>query len=206
MRFHWLWPVIILLSAAATSIVTYVRPEAPAKALIVMSFLFLCPGMALTRFLRLHEIVAELIIALTLSFSIDAIVAGLFLYAGSWSISGIIMTLLIFSVTGAIAQFVILHPAIAQRLYALPVRNNSEKRTDSVALAVLSNDAPAPILLETELETENKADNEADQLPNGASTLEVVQEEVIEDQETSHLPKDTPIAEISQTENSELEA
>ena len=201
MRFHWLWPVIILLSAIATSIVTYVAPETPVKALVVMSFLFLCPGMALTRFLRLHETVAELIIALTLSFSIDAIVAGLFLYSRHWSISGIIMTLLVFSVTGAIGQLVILHPAMAQRLYALPLQHKPKQITGGMALTL-----PEVVPSRTLIKVENSADEETVPVPNDTSTSGIIQAEDSEVQETAHLTEDKPLAEITQAEDSEEDA
>lgn len=135
-RFPWLWPAIIILSALAACIVTYVMPDTQIRAVIVMSFLFFCPGMALVRFLRLNDIVAEWIIAVSLSFAIDAIVGGLFLYTGHWSLSGILITLLVISLMGAAGQLVILHPMVAQRLSALSIFKMPEDITASETMAL----------------------------------------------------------------------
>ncbi len=84
-RLPWLWPAIIVLSTVATCLVTFVITDIAVRPFIVLWFLFVCPGMALVRFFRLEELVVEWILALALSFAIDAIVAGILLYAGRWS-------------------------------------------------------------------------------------------------------------------------
>jgi len=48
-------------------------------------FLFLCPGMAFVRLLRVGESLTELTLALALSLAINAIVAITMLYTGTWS-------------------------------------------------------------------------------------------------------------------------
>jgi len=60
--------------------------------------------MALVRFFRLEELVVEWILALALSFAIDAIVAGILLYAGRWSPTGTLGILMGISLGGAILQ------------------------------------------------------------------------------------------------------
>ncbi|MFL5654295.1 MAG: hypothetical protein ACJ8CB_08975, partial [Ktedonobacteraceae bacterium] len=78
----WLWPTILILSAIAAGLVTFVLPDIVVRPVVVFWFLFVCPGMVVIRFLRLKELVVEWTLALALSFSIDAIIAGLQLYAG----------------------------------------------------------------------------------------------------------------------------
>ncbi|GHO70615.1 hypothetical protein KSC_095070 [Ktedonobacter sp. SOSP1-52] len=136
MRLLWLWPAIIILCALAACIVTYVIPDAQIRAVTVMSFLFICPGMALVRFLRLNDVITEWIMAFSLSFAIDAIVGGIFLYTGHWSLSGILITLLVISLLGATGQLVILHPVVAQRLSALSIFKMPEDITDSETMAL----------------------------------------------------------------------
>ena len=80
-----LWPAVIILSALAAGIVNFVLPAVEGRPIIVMWFLFVCPGMALVRFFRLNEAIAEWTLAVALSLSIDAFVAGIQLYAGHWS-------------------------------------------------------------------------------------------------------------------------
>src|SRR6266516_769312 len=103
-RLPWLWPAIIVLSTVATGLVTFVITDIAVRPFIVLWFLFVCPGMALVRFFRLEELVVEWILALALSFAIDAIVAGILLYAGRWSPTGTLGILMGISLGGAILQ------------------------------------------------------------------------------------------------------
>jgi hypothetical protein len=112
-RSAWLWPIIILLLTAAASLVILV-PEVIATSAVellrpslVMAFLFICPGMAIVRFFRLCEMVAELVLGVTLSFIIGAFVAGIILYANRWSPVLIFDILLGFCLAGAVAQLLL---------------------------------------------------------------------------------------------------
>lgn len=101
---NWLWPTIILLSTIAVSFVTFVMPNIAVRPFIVMAFLFVCPGMVLVRFLHLHELAVEWTLAIALSFSIDAAMASIFLYAGKWSPTGILSLLIGICLCGAIVH------------------------------------------------------------------------------------------------------
>lgn len=80
----WLWPVIITLSAIAAYLAATFLPGTLETLVIIMWFLFVCPGMALARLLRLQEPVMEWVLALALSFAIDGIIAGILVYTGAW--------------------------------------------------------------------------------------------------------------------------
>jgi predicted nucleotidyltransferase len=99
-----LWPAIIILSTIAAGLATFVITDTAVRPFIVLWFLFVCPGIALVRFFRLEELVVEWILALALSFAIDAIVAGALLYAGRWSPTTIIAILMGISLGGALLQ------------------------------------------------------------------------------------------------------
>ena len=103
-RLLWLWPAIIILSTVAAGLVTFVVTDTVARPFIVLWFLFVCPGMALVRFFRLEELVVEWILALALSFAVDAIVAGVLLYAGRWSPTATLELLMGISLGGTILQ------------------------------------------------------------------------------------------------------
>jgi len=109
MRSSWLWPTIIILSAGAASLVTFVIPASPMRPIVVMWFLFICPGIALVRLLHLNEPVVEWTLAIALSFAIDAIVAGIQLYAGRWSPTLTLELLIALSLAGVIAQIATIH-------------------------------------------------------------------------------------------------
>jgi hypothetical protein len=47
----WLWPTILILSAIAAGLVTFVLPGIVVRPIVVMWFLFVCPGMVVIRFL-----------------------------------------------------------------------------------------------------------------------------------------------------------
>lgn len=116
-RLPWLWQVIIILSAIATALVTFVFPETPLRPIVVMWFLLFCPGIMLVRFLRLNQMVVEWMLALALSLSIDAIVSGVVLYTGLWSPAAILNIIICLTLVGAIAQLAMLNLKSSQREY-----------------------------------------------------------------------------------------
>src|SRR5450755_1579720 len=119
-RSVWIWPTLILLLTAAAWLVTLVPDLAALGAgflrpILVLAFLCICPGMAVVRFFRLNDAIAEFILGLSLSFCIGALVAGIILYANIWSPTNIFTILLGFSVVGAILQLLL---PLSRRLFA----------------------------------------------------------------------------------------
>ena len=106
MRSAWLWPLTIIVSAGAAALFTFVLPGSAARPFADMWFLFVCPGMAVVRLLRLNNAVAEWMLAIALSLALDASVAGLLLYANHWSPGATLFILLDFTLLGVIAQVV----------------------------------------------------------------------------------------------------
>ena len=104
MRPSQLWPAVIILSAIAACLVNFVIPGAMVRPIIVMWFLFFCPGMVLVRFFQLDEPVVEWTLALALSLAIDAIVASIQLYAGGWSPTGTLVILICLCLAGGVVQ------------------------------------------------------------------------------------------------------
>lgn len=100
----WLWPTIIMLSATAVGLVTFVFPGTVVRPALVMWFLFVCPGMTVVRFFRLAEAVIEWMLAFALSFAIDACVASILLYAGWWSPVRVLSILIGFCLVGVMMQ------------------------------------------------------------------------------------------------------
>jgi hypothetical protein len=106
-RFSWLWPTIIIFSTIAVGFVTFISTDIVLRPLLVMWFLFVCPGMTLVRFLRLHESAVEWTLALAVSFSLDAIIAGIQMYAGLWSPTGTLAILIALCLGGSFVQLAI---------------------------------------------------------------------------------------------------
>jgi hypothetical protein len=100
----WLYPALIMLSVFAASLVTFVYPHTTVRPLLIIWFLFICPGLSVVRFFQLREIVMEWLLALALSIAIDAGIAGGLLYAGRWSPVHILLVLLCLCFVGGILQ------------------------------------------------------------------------------------------------------
>jgi hypothetical protein len=118
----WLWPTIIIVSALAAGLVNFVFTDGVLRPIIVLWFLFACPGMALVRFLRIKEPMAEWTLVLALSFVVVGIVASLQLYAGMWSIAGTLIIVMALSVCGATVQLVAGTIALSRLLSAVHSR------------------------------------------------------------------------------------
>jgi hypothetical protein len=82
---HRFWPALNLLLAAGVAASQGIYEDLDIRAALVLPFLLVCPGMALVRLLRIDDGVAELMLAVALSFALNAIVPGTMLYAGAWS-------------------------------------------------------------------------------------------------------------------------
>ncbi len=122
----WAWPLCILLFTLAVTIITFVFPDIGARPAVIMAFLFVIPGMAVVRFFRIEDIAIELMLAIALSFSIDAFTAGIILYAGQWSPKHILSFLIGFCFSGAIAQLAIVRPT-QTLIHPLIIRNVEEE-------------------------------------------------------------------------------
>jgi hypothetical protein len=103
-RLPLLWPSIIMLSILATGLVSFVVTDITVRPLIVLWFLFICPGMALVWFLRPEEPVVKWTLAIALSLAIDGIVAGILMYTGQWSLTGTLAILMGISLGGVLMQ------------------------------------------------------------------------------------------------------
>jgi hypothetical protein len=102
MRTPTTWTAIILLSALLAWFVVLVNLGGPMQYGVVVWFLGVCPGMAITRYLRLHEPLVEWTLAIALSFTIDVIVGTLSVMFGAWSSVGVFSIVLVFTVIAAL--------------------------------------------------------------------------------------------------------
>lgn len=98
-----LWSLLIVLFAIAAAIFAFADADAQLRPAVVLAFLLICPGMMLVRFIGLREPVFEWALALALSLTVDAIVAGILLYSGRWSPSSAFVILLSLTVGGVLA-------------------------------------------------------------------------------------------------------
>jgi len=79
------WPASAVVWSATAALVVFTGATPSVRAPIIVAFLLVCPGLALTRLLRLGDLAVELTMAIALSIALDGLVAGSLLYAGEWS-------------------------------------------------------------------------------------------------------------------------
>jgi hypothetical protein len=133
-RSTWVWPALILVSTVSAGLVILVPAAAATPVAIalrpalVMLFLFICPGMVIVRFFRLGDPVAELVLALALSLTSGAFVAGIFLYAGLWSPVSILNILLGFCLGGAVLQLLL--PSLRWLIAARSLRREQQAHSN----------------------------------------------------------------------------
>lgn len=107
----WLWPGVIATSCLLAGIVILAEAATPIRPIVALWFIFFCPGIAFTRLLGLNEPLSEASLAVVTSLSICAVVAGVLLYAGAWSLAGAMVVLMIISLLGSVLQlFIPLRP------------------------------------------------------------------------------------------------
>jgi hypothetical protein len=97
--------MIITLSLLAAVAVIVIDAPQPLRAVVVLWFLTLCPGMAFVRLLHVKDAWAEWTLAIALSLAIDALVAIFILYVGLWSPIWILVVIAILTLAGVLFQF-----------------------------------------------------------------------------------------------------
>ncbi len=100
------WPVVIILSCLAASLVNFVFPDLVGRPIVVLWFLCVCPGMMLIHFFQVKEPVTEWTLAIALSLAIDAAVAGIQLYSGHWSPPITLVIITGICIIGALTQII----------------------------------------------------------------------------------------------------
>ena len=103
----WFWPLVIILSALAAGLTNFVFPDMVGRPIIVLWFLCVCPGMMLIRFFQLKEPVMEWTLAIALSLTIDAAIAGIQMYSGHWSPPVTLVIIIGICTIGVITKYLI---------------------------------------------------------------------------------------------------
>jgi uncharacterized membrane protein len=103
-RAGWLWPVLIILSALAISIMTFGDSQFVLRPVVALWFLVICPGKALVGVLRISEKLTELTLAVALSLVIDAVVSEALIYVGLWSPKSSLAVIVAITMSGLALQ------------------------------------------------------------------------------------------------------
>jgi hypothetical protein len=103
-RAHWLWPAIILVSAAVTGYLAFAQVDSVLRPVVTLGFLLVCPGMTFVRLLRIRERMTELTLAITLSLALNTLLIVIMLYAGIWAPYTGLLIIICLSVGGVTLQ------------------------------------------------------------------------------------------------------
>ena len=77
----WAWPVLITASAAGSVLLVEMNSASPARHLLLLWFLTVCPGMAYVQALQVRNVIAEWLMAMALSFVLVSAVAMVMVFA-----------------------------------------------------------------------------------------------------------------------------
>lgn len=102
MRATFGWPAVIIIMGSIASACVLLDVQSPLRAIVVLSFLLVCPGMAYIQLLKLHEIYAEWTLAIALSIALNILVSTVILYIGLWSIERIFLIMVAIALIGVI--------------------------------------------------------------------------------------------------------
>jgi hypothetical protein len=97
------WPPVLLCSCAASALMTWGWMSSPLRPAVTTWFLLVCPGMALVRLLPSRGILAQLVLAVATSLTLETLVAEATLEAKVWSPSatlGLLIVLIVAALAG----------------------------------------------------------------------------------------------------------
>jgi uncharacterized membrane protein len=103
------WPGVVSLWVVTAAVLVFADVESPLRTAIVLPFLFVCPGMALVRLLRLREQLIELMLAIALSLALALLMSAAYLYAGAWNVKAIFATLITITAVASLIDIFAMH-------------------------------------------------------------------------------------------------
>jgi hypothetical protein len=133
------WPVGIALVAVIAALMVYVDAPSPFRPLAVLIFLGFGPGLSLVGLFGISDLTQRLVLGMGTSIALDTLVAGVGLYVGLWSPSGIFFILVALTLLGAGLQLRAVARARAATSQAPETSGANEERAESRA-------TPVPIL------------------------------------------------------------
>jgi hypothetical protein len=103
-RSSWTWPVIIVISTIGTGLMAFGDFLPSVRHLLSFWFLLVCPGLAYVPLLHIRDNSSQWTLAIAMSLAIDAVVAAIMLYTGSWSPNGGLAVLMVITTGGIVLQ------------------------------------------------------------------------------------------------------
>ena len=108
MRASWLWPLIISTSGIVLMVLVLSNVQSPARVVIAVGFLMVCPGMAFVRLLDIGQSLIEWTLAVGLSIALVTLVAGVMIYAGVYTVERTLLLMILVTTIGVVLQIIAL--------------------------------------------------------------------------------------------------
>lgn len=102
-----LWFLRLLAGTAIVAAVVLTHLYSPLRALVVVPFLLVFPGLAWVRLLRLADKITMLMLAIALSVVIDTVVSGALVYAGARSPNTALAIVIALTLCGGVVEVII---------------------------------------------------------------------------------------------------
>lgn len=87
------WPVTCTALGLLAVVLVVVDASSVLRVPVVLTFLLVCPGLAIVRLLRISDTATEWSVAVALSISLDGLVTLVQAYTGTWSPTGAMLVL-----------------------------------------------------------------------------------------------------------------
>lgn len=104
------WLVLTSTWGAAAALVVFLDVDPVYRAPIALTFVLICPGLALVRLLRISGALNQLTVAVALSLALDVLVPAILLYAGGWSPPAALSILVGIATGAAVLEFFVWPP------------------------------------------------------------------------------------------------
>ena len=94
MSFHRMtWSVSCVTLSALAIVLVLFDANTVVRAPVVLTFLLLCPGLAIVRLIGISDVTTAWSVAVALSFSLDGLVALIQAYTANWNPTGALLVL-----------------------------------------------------------------------------------------------------------------
>lgn len=115
-RVNWVWPALILISAAAAVLAAAGFLPEPIRIAAMFWFLLICPGLAYVPLFDFGPPALELLIALGASFALNTIVTLALVLITAWSMQAALVIMVGIAMVGVLMQLAQQWPAARRRL------------------------------------------------------------------------------------------
>ena len=104
MNHRFVWPIVVEVSAVLAAVVAAVDPGPPVAPAVALWFVLVCPGLPYVRLLDLGEPATEVLLAVALSISLQALVGLGLLWASAWTSVRVLGIAIVIALIGAFLE------------------------------------------------------------------------------------------------------